>query len=223
MTSTNDKAAPYTVAIVAMGPSHTDYLAECITFAGRFGVADETWAINAMGGIIEHDVVIIMDALPYFAQLGRTSVHHSGYDKWLRAHRGPIYTQQKYKGYRGSIEYPLEEVINKVGYPYFNNTCAYAIGLAILREVKVLKLYGVDFTHRPDRSASTIEAGRACCESLVRDCAYHGIQVQIAKSSTLCDQFNNRPLYGYSFPPKIVEVNGKYTVTHPERDKNTLK
>lgn len=223
MTSTGDKATPYTVALVAMGPSHAEYLIDCITGASRFAVADETWAINAMAGVIEHDRAIIMDALPYFEKFGRESSHHAGYDKWLRKHPGPIYTQQKYKGFRGSVEYPLADVLNIVGFPYFNNTCAYAIGLAMLLEVKVLKLYGLDFTPRPNRNGSAIEAGRACCESLLRDCAYHGMKVIVAKSSTLCDQSTNRPFYGYSFPPKVSFVNGNYVVEHPNRDKHNPK
>lgn len=223
ITSSGDSALPYSVAIVAMGPSHSDYVKDCITSAGRFGVADETWAINAMAGIIEHDRAIIMDALPYFAKAGRDSIHHAGYEHWLRKHPGPIYAQQKYKGYRGSVEYPLEEVLNIVGFPYFNNTCAYAIGLSILLKVKILKLYGLDFTQREDRLQSAIEAGRACCESLLRDCAYHGMKVIIAKSSTLCDQNLNRPLYGYSFPPYLSGTPGKYVITHPERDKHNPK
>jgi hypothetical protein len=44
-TSTGDNHAPYTVAIVAMGPSHKDYLSQCISKSGRFQVADETWVI----------------------------------------------------------------------------------------------------------------------------------------------------------------------------------
>jgi len=70
-TSTGDFEAPYCVAIVAMGPSHAEYVSNCLSGSSRFAVADETWAINAMGNVIEHDRLICMDALPYFAKAAR--------------------------------------------------------------------------------------------------------------------------------------------------------
>lgn len=219
-TSTGDAAAPYTVAIVAMGPSKSDYIEACVKKSSRFEVADETWAINAMAGCIVHDRAIIMDALPYFEMVGRTSEHHSGYGRWLRQHPGPIYTQERYPGFPGSVEYPLEDVINTVGFPYFNNTCAYAIGLAILLKVRHLKLFGMDFTPKSAQDGARVEAGRACVESLIRDCTWRKMTVEIANSSTLCDQHLGRPFYGYSFPPKVEFANNRYTVTHPQHETN---
>lgn len=212
-TSTGDRETPYTVAIVAMGPSRNDYLSECVGAQSRFGVADETWAINAMAGVIEHDRAIIMDALPYFAKAAREHAVHRGYQDWLHKHLGPIYTQRHYEGFPGSVPFPLEAVLNTVGYPYFNNTCAYAIALAIHLQVRHLKLYGIDFTYNGNRGFA--EAGRACVESWVRDCAWRNIKVTIAPSSTLMDQSTQRPLYGYSVPPQIERREGRWSVTHP--------
>lgn len=213
-TSTNDREAPRCVAIVAMGPSRNEYLAECAGAAGRHRVADETWAINAMAGVIQHDRAIIMDALPYFAQAAREQPAHDGYRDWLRTHPGPIYTQRVYEGFPGSVEYPLEAVLNTVRYPYFNNTCAYAIALAIHMRVRHLKLYGMDYTYGKDNRGFA-EAGRACVEFWIRDATWRKIKVEIARSSTLMDQASGRVLYGYSFPPLIgMDAAGKFTVEH---------
>lgn len=213
ITSTGDNEAPYTVALVAMGPSKSDYITECCNVSSRFEVADETWAINGMAGCIQHDRAIIMDALPYFEKVGKEHKHLRGYGAWLRKHPGPIYTQRKYKGFPGSVEYPLEEVVNKLGYYYFNNTCAYAVALAIAIGVRHIKLYGMDFTYSDNRGFA--EAGRACVEYWLHTAISRGIKVTIANSSTLMDQCLNRPLYGYSTPPTITYSNGLFHVTHP--------
>lgn len=214
-TSTGDNGNPYTVAIVAMGPSHQDYLGECIAKSSRHQVADETWAINAMGGIIQHDRLICMDALPYFAKAARDeNPTLVGYADWLSKHPGPIYTQRKYGGFPGSVEYPLEDVLNCCGYTYFNNTVAYAVGLAMLMEVKHLKLYGCDFTAGQHADGQT---GRACVEYWLAVCIQRGIRVTIAQNSSLCDQSTGRALYGWSTPPTITRAGGKYVVTNSDR------
>ncbi len=198
-TSTGDGESPYTVALVAMGPSRQEYLNECLNRSSRFQVADETWAINAMGGVIQHDRLICMDALPYFAKAARdTNPALAGYADWLSKHPGPIYTQRRYEGFPGSVEYPLKEVLKDCGYAYFNNTVAYAVGLALLMKVRHLKLYGCDFTAGQHADGQT---GRACVEYWLAVACGRGMKVTIASTSTLCDQKAGRPLYGYSSPP----------------------
>jgi len=211
-TSTGDNGNPYTVAIVAMGPSHKDYVDECLNKSSRFGVADETWAINAAGGVLQHDRLICMDALPYFAKAAReANPSLAGFGDWLAKHPGPIYTQRKYDGFPGSVEYPLQAVLNCCQYPYFNNTVAYAVGLALLMQVKHLKLYGCDYTAGQHADGQT---GRACVEYWLSVCIQRGMRVTIAPSSTLCDQKSGRVLYGYSTPPKITRDGaGQYRVS----------
>ena len=193
-TSTGAGIAPYTVAIVAMGPSHSDYMNECANLGGRVNVADETWAINAMANIIDHDRAIIMDDLDYFAMSGREHSHLAGYS-WIKDHPGPIYTSRATEKFKGSVNFPLREMLEKLGYSYFNNTCAYAVGLAMFMGVKHMKIYGMDFTNR---EGSTVEAGRACVEFWLSRATMQGIKVTIAKNSTLCDQHIDRQLYGYA-------------------------
>lgn len=210
-TSTGDNGVPYTVAIVAMGPSRNDYLQECVAKSSRFAVADETWAINAMGGTIQHDRLICMDALPYFAKAAReANPALAGFADWLAKHPGPIYTQRKYEGFPGSVAYPLEEVLNCLGYAYLNNTVAYAVALAITMGVRHIKMFGADFTAGQHADGQT---GRACVEYWLAVACQRGMRVTIAPSSTLCDQKTGRQLYGYSKPPKIEFQNGRTKVT----------
>jgi len=211
-TSTGDGGVPYTVAIVAMGPSRNDYINECISKSSRFQVADETWAINAMGSIIQHDRLFVMDDLPYFHKVSKeTNKPLIGYNDWLHKHPGPVYAQKAYKDFPGSVAYPLENVLNVIQYPYINNTTAYALCYAIYLGVKHIKLYGMDFTYANNRGFA--EAGRACIEHWIRDACWRGIKVTIAPSSTLMDT-HNRQFYGYSKQPTVTKVEGKYRVTY---------
>lgn len=210
-TSTNDKGVPYSVAIVAMGPSYLDYIKECTAQSGRFRVADETWAINVMGNVIQHDRLFVMDDLRYFAKVAKEENKALvGYGDWLHKHPGPIYAQQTYPEFPGAVEYPLEDVLNTIKFPYINNTTVYAVCYAIHIGVKHIKLYGMDFTYANNRGFA--EAGRACIEHWLRDAAWRGIKVTIAPSSTLMDQ-HKRQLYGYSTQPTITQENGRYKVT----------
>lgn len=205
-TSTNDQEAPYSVAIVAMGHSHQAYLDECLAKSSRFQVADETWAINAMCGVVQHDRAFIMDALPYFSKAAKdANPSLIGYKDWLASHPGPIYTQKAYPSFPGSVEYPLLDVLNYVRVPYFNTTVAYALCYAIYLKVKSIRLYGCDFTYGAGNRGFA-EAGRACLEFWIRDCNWRGIEVVIPNSSTLCDR-NNQVLYGYSIQPKLEMQN----------------
>lgn len=213
-TSTGDRHAPYCVAIVAMGPSRNEYLADCVAKSGRFQVADETWAINAMAGVIEHDRAIIMDDLPYFSKAARAEQPALvGYGDWLHRHPGPMYTQKAYIQYPGSIEYPLQDVLNTVGYAYMNSTPAYALCLAIHMGVKHIKLYGMDYSNQDGKF---VEAGRACMEFWIGIAhRQFGIKVSIANTSTLMDQSKARQLYGYSIAPEIAIQDGKFVVNIP--------
>lgn len=200
-TATNDRGIPYTVAIVAMGPSHADYLRECLAPSSRFRVADETWAINAMAGVIQYDRAFIMDDLPYFQKQARVAPHLAGYQDWLHKPGPPIYTSTPHPDFPASVRYPIEDVVRLLNFAYFNTTVAYAVAYAIYLGVKEMRLYGMDFTDRNNQAFS--EAGRACVEHWIRDARWRRINVVIAPSSSLCDQATGRALYGYSEPPNL--------------------
>lgn len=204
-TATGDGGRPYSVAIVAMGPSRADYIEECTRMSSRHAVADETWAINAMAGVIQHDRAVIMDDLRYFAKAARENKALEGYKDWLHKLKTPVYTSRADPELcPGSVDYPLQEVLAKLTVPYFNSTVAYALGLAIWMGVKELKLYGMDFNYGPE-GRGFAEAGRACVEYWIRDAEWRGMKVKIAPGSTLCDQKTGRVLYGYAEPPGVRE------------------
>lgn len=195
-------AVPQSVAIVAMGKSNASYL----NLAGRAGdrriLADETWAIVATAGVIQHDRLFLMDDIPGLLEptVGVDDCM-TGMWGWLKDHPGPILTSKTYPEYPGTVEYPLQDVVNSVGIAYFSSSVAYAIGYAIHIGVKQIQLYGCDFTY-PDLHMA--EAGRACVEFLIAIAMGHGISIMIGEGSTLMDVNDvSRRLYGYVDPPKL--------------------
>lgn len=180
-----------------MGPSSGTYLAVAASAGTRKEIADEVWAINAMGDVIHHDLLFHMDDCKL--QETRAEVDPdgcvAGMVKWLKSHPKFI-TSKAYPDYPGAIEFPLEEVINRFGTTYFNNTVAYAVAYAIYIGVEEIMLYGVDFTYSDHHKA---EMGRGCVEYWIGVANANRIHVAVASNSTLLDSNvpqENKP-YGY--------------------------
>lgn len=197
------KGAPHSVAIVAMGPSCHTYLSLCSQGGDRHRLANETWVINAMGGVLAHDRVFHMDdmRLQELRAAANPKSNVAGLANWLRTHPGPIYTSRKYPEFPGAVEFPLAEVMTETGHGYFNNTVAYALAYALyLRKTqgnpRRLELYGIDFSY-PDRHKR--EKGRACVEFWLGLCSAAGIDINIAKDSMLMDAAvpDEERMYGY--------------------------
>lgn len=188
---------PKTVAIVAMGMSSATYLRLASTKGDRHRVADEIWAINSMGGVIKHDLLFHMDDCKVQEARAERQPEGNiaGMVGWLKGHPRFI-TSKAYADYPGAIEFPLEEVINKIGIAYFNNTVAYAVAYAMFLGVEKISLYGVDFSYENGHKA---EKGRGCVEFLLGAASAGGIAVEVASDSTLLDANVNESMrfYGY--------------------------
>ena len=210
------RTTPKSVAIVAMGGSAITYHNLCATEGGRHKVADEIWAINSMGGCLQHDRLFAMDDLRLQELRAREypNSNTAGLMHWLREHPG-FYTSTAYPEYPGAVEYPLQDVIRVVGNAYFNSTVAYAVGLALLMKVPRLSLYGCDYSYR-DRKET--EKGRACVEFLLGMAASNGMEVVVSQDTTLLDA--NAPpderIYGYDAWTVAVEPSPEGAVVKRE-------
>jgi hypothetical protein len=181
------------IAIVAMGKSHLEF-----TLAKTHSQPiDEVWAVNAMGGVIFHDRMFMLDPASRFLDGEEAGSQTKLMREVLQKHPGPIYTCELDKRCPGLVEFPLEHVVNSVGTWYINNTVAFAIAFAIAAKVKQIMVYGVDFSYKGN--VHFAEAGRACCEFLLAKAIERGIEVGIAGSSGLMDTNvpPNEKLYGY--------------------------
>jgi hypothetical protein len=214
-----------------MGASSADYIGISAQHGGRQFLADEVWTVNAMGGVIQHDRAFVMDDLSALMTQKRAEGRKvaTGLLDWLPTHPGPVYMPRAYAEVPGSVEYPIENVLNAVGFPYLNNTVAYALAFAMYLHAEhglpgKVRLYGCDFTY-PNRPVA--ESGRANVEFLMGIAGSRGINIEVSQSTTLMDAHlpANRRLYGYSeevatdldeegrwrvrFPDRVAETNGK--------------
>ncbi len=216
---------PDSVAILGLGPSLDAYVNIVKRMGGSSALYDEVWAINALGDVIKCDRVFHMDDVRI--QMARaeadpgSNIAHML--KWMRKHPGPIITSRAHPDFPGLVEFPLEDVLNTCGFPYFNSTAAYAIAYALHLGVKRIGLYGIDYTY-PDVHAA--EKGRACVEFWLGIASARGVNIQVAQTSTLMDARVPPPerVYGYdTLDVKVVcDENGKYRVETSERPKERI-
>ena len=181
------------VAIVALGNSFNEYILAKI----RSEKFDEVWAINSMSSVIYHDRCFMMDPPSRFLDTPNAGKQTNSMADRLQVKLGiPIYSCTLDERCPDVIEYPLQQVIQKTGYAYLNNTVAYAIAYAVSQEVSDMHLYGIDFTHK---AVNFAEAGRACCEFWLAIAVTKGVKLHIAHSSSLLDMNvpDDQKLYGY--------------------------
>lgn len=211
---------PEHVAIIGLGPTCESYVSLTKRLGGRTPLFDQVWGINALGDVLNCDLVFHMDDVR--VQEIRAAAQPEGNIanmlRWLKTHRGPVMTSRKVKGYPGLIEFPLEAVLNATGHSYFNNTAAYAVAYAVFLGVKRISLFGIDFSYADSHHA---EKGRGCVEFWLGQAAARGIAITIAKRSSLMDM--NVPLelklYGYDCVDVKSEraADGRFALTFAER------
>lgn len=181
------------IAIVALGNSCAEYMMAKI----RSEKFDETWAINSMSSVIYHDKVFMMDPPSRFLDTPNAGKQTDIMSERLKTKLNiPIFSCTTDDRCPDVVEYPLQEVLQKTGYAYLNNTVAYAIAYAVAQKVGSLHLYGIDFTHN---NVAFAEAGRGCCEFWLAIATTKGIKINIAHNSSLLDMNvpEDQKLYGY--------------------------
>tara|TARA_R100001079_G_C4416950_1_gene138033 strand:+ start:36 stop:761 length:726 start_codon:yes stop_codon:yes gene_type:complete len=206
------KSKHKSVAIVALGNSFNEYILARI----RSESFDEVWTINSMSDVIYHDKCFMMDPPSRFLDTPKAGKQTNVMTKRLKKKMNvPIFSCTLDKRCPDVVEFPLQEVIQKTGYAYFNNTVSYAIAYAIAQNTTDLHLYGIDFTHR---DVAFAEAGRACCEFWLAIAISKNIKIHIAHSSSLLDMNvpDDQKLYGYhrlDDPLVSTSTNGSMLIT----------
>jgi hypothetical protein len=188
---------------------------------GRSAYADEVWAINGLGDVFHCDRIFHMDdvRIQEIRAAAAPESNIANMLRWMKKHPGPIVTSRKHPDYPGLVEFPLEDVINDLGFAYLNNTAAYAVAYAIHIGVKKISLYGVDFTYP---NAHDAEKGRACVEYWLGFARARGVEIATGSTSSIldaCVPWAER-LYGYdTVDVKIAkrEDGEGYAVTFTEK------
>ena len=207
------KETPKIVSLVALGTSKLAFFNETMITGNPRGLADEVWVINKMGVSVRHDMLFRMDDFRKTYECNDKSyiggnvtepkTIHDTYDDFLKNHDKPIVTSKVYPEYPTAIEYPLEGVINTIGYSYFRTTPAYAAAFAIHIGVKQLRIFGCDFVYPGNQFIS--ESGRANMEFILGIGMAMGMEVWLPPTTTLMD--SNAPtinkMYGYYDPIEV--------------------
>lgn len=217
-------AAPEHVAILGLGPTVHQFTDYVMRMGGRSAFCSEVWTINALGNVLDCDRVFHMDQVE-IQELRAAAAPHSNIAKmleWLKTHPGPIYTSIPKPGYPGLVALPIEDMINALGFAYFNNTAAYAVAYAIYIGVRKISLFGLDFT-RPN--AHHAEQGRACVEFWLGIAAGRGIELGFAEKTTLMDTLDDPAdpeeikLYGFDTVKVLCKrVDGTAKLSFVERE-----
>lgn len=213
---------PKHVVILGLGPTLEAYVDLVKRFGGRGRFCDEVWGLNAVGGVLQCDRIFHMDdvRIQEIRAAAKPQSNIAGMLDWLRVHPGPVYTSVPPLGsqYRGLVAYPLQNVINAVGFAYFNSTAAYAVAFAIAAGVEKISLFGIDFTYPNSHQA---EKGRANVEFLLGIAAARGIEIALPGKTSLMDAIEGEQLYGYDLVTVKVEQQAPgmpAMVTFTDRD-----
>jgi len=210
---------PDHVAIIGLGHSMAEYTKIAKGLGGRHKYCDETWAINALGSIIQCDKIFHMDDVR-IQEIRAKALPESNTAvmlEWMKTTEIPVMTSRPHKDYPATVAFPLAEVLTEFDSGYFNSTVAYAVAYAIWIGVKKISLFGVDFTY-PD--AHQAEKGRACVEYWLGMAAARGIRVVVPKASTLLDALHTQAerFYGYdTLELTITQKEGKINIKFIER------
>jgi hypothetical protein len=206
-----NKPLPKSVAIVAMGYSHKEFISDMSRGTKRF---DEVWTLNGFGKTIAHDRFFLMDDLKMQEVRAGQNKYVEGLLDTAKNHPGPVYTSRVYPDYPNLVEYPIEGVINATGSCYLNNSVPYMIAYAVALGVEEISIYGADYTYGDKRT----ERGRGCVEFWLGLATARGIKVNVPEASSLLDG-GSTEIYGYwSENVSISNTDGKWNVERTPKD-----
>lgn len=186
------------ITILGLGPSVDQYLEIVKRQGGRSKFCDEVWTINALGDVFDCDLIFHMDDVR-IQEIRAEAAPESNIAAmlaWLKTTKTPVITSRSHDDYPSLVDFPLEDVLNWLGYDYFNSTAAYAVAYAIYVGATEISIFGMDFTYENVHHA---EKGRACVEFWLGQAHARGIKISTPKNTTLMDANVEKSarLYGY--------------------------
>jgi len=211
------------LAICALGPSLNTFVDITKVLGGAVGYCDEVWAINAAAGSVVSDRMVHMDDLRVqearAAARPQSNIAHML--RFMQTYPGPIITSHVdddlLTRYPTLTTFPLQDVVNDLNLPYFNNTAAHAVALAIHYKVKRISLFGADYSYEHSHYA---ERGRGCVEYWLGAASQRGIKVTLPSSTAMMDALEplQNKIYGYDGYDLSLEEDGKTIRMEPRTE-----
>lgn len=205
---------PNSIAIVAMGETRRIFENSIMSLKHQ-KLVDQVWVGNLMAIMLDpvwYDVIWMMDDIPEKMEPVLSTEQLTA----LKAKPRPIITSTAYPEWPTTVEYPVKDVLRKLGTACIpDTTTAWAMAYAIYRFATDrshghIKLYGTDFNlwHVPEmikdyqRQTDTEIAirGRSCMTYLIGLALGLGMEVQLPDQSDLLGgaSFRANPkFYGY--------------------------
>jgi SAM-dependent methyltransferase len=195
------------VAIVGLGGSAEAYMDHVKRIGSRAAFCEQVWGINAIGSVLDCDLVFHMDDVRIQAirAEAKPQSNIANMLQWLRTSRVPVMTSRAHPDFPALVEFPFQEVVNNVGRVYFNNTAAYAIAFAVYCGVRKISLFGCDYTYP---GAHKAEKGRANSEFWLGVAVARGIEIGLPASTTLLDgnvRDSEADVYAYGYDTLVIE------------------
>ncbi|PLW98839.1 MAG: hypothetical protein C0591_03620, partial [Marinilabiliales bacterium] len=132
------------ITILGLGPSLEEYSRTIKGLGSRKAYTDQVWAINALGDLYQCDLVFHMDDLEIqrIRAAARPESNIAAMVAWLEKSKTPVMTSRAYDKAPCLVEFPLQEVLQNLQFPYFNSTTAYAVAYAIHCQASKISLFG---------------------------------------------------------------------------------
>lgn len=191
-----------TVVILGMGQSLFDWVHDCYGDAPIYAQPGvEIWSINYSGLVMHSNVCFNMHDLEDPSNLE----HRKIFEAYALHKNLKVVSTKTYDWLPNSYEYPLQEIMEDpyASVPYFTNSTAYLIAMAIACRAKEIKIYGCDFDYDERFLAvNKFERGRANMEFWLGRASAYGAVLTIGRHSTLLaastiQEAGRIPFYGY--------------------------
>ena len=172
------------VAILGLGATSSVW---CALAHDPMRQGAEVWTLNAGLVTFQHDLGFDMHSDAYIEKMG-IQERVAARREWLKTHSKPVLMSAQDDRYPTSVAYPIEEVLSKTGVRAFDGTLSYMLALALVRDVKTLLMFGVDF--------SDTEVGKLGTIYWLGRLQARGVTVVLPSPSELSDILYREQLYG---------------------------
>jgi hypothetical protein len=209
---------PERVALIAAGPSKSEWVDLMCSTTVEGPMVDEVWGINGVGRVLKVDVSFVMD--DYRAMASHFPTKKEQYESTPH----PIITSQVWRNLPNNHAYPLGDILAMPGArDYFNHTVPYAVAYGLALGVKEMLIFGADYTGYGNDQRNSFDTGKAasymaCTAWWTGFAQGRGMDVVICPKSPLLDAHIS-PLnrfYGYLAKPAIRRSFTPHPVTVAE-------